>query len=225
MLPVLFFLKIDYLGSFWFHTSFSMSCYFCKNAIGILIGITLNLGFPGGSDSKDCLQCKRPRFNPWVGKIPWRRAWQPTPVFSSLENSIDIPGRLQFMRLYRVEHDCATNTFTFHIESKLLQGILDILGILIIPIYEQFPFICAVFNFCNHLLFCRLCSLAGQYPWQLGSAIIPGLVRPQSLDCAFNCTLCSDGWSLWLYSGIRQNTSYAPKLSQAAGWSSRSSRL
>ena len=24
---------------------------------------------------------KRHRFNPWVGKIPWRRAWQPTPVF------------------------------------------------------------------------------------------------------------------------------------------------
>ena len=30
---------------------------------------------------KNCLQCRRPRFNPWVGKIPWRRAWQPTPVF------------------------------------------------------------------------------------------------------------------------------------------------
>ena len=28
-----------------------------------------------------CLQCRRPRFDPWVGKIPWRRAWQPTPVF------------------------------------------------------------------------------------------------------------------------------------------------
>ena len=27
------------------------------------------------------LQCVRPGFNPWVGKIPWRRAWQPTPVF------------------------------------------------------------------------------------------------------------------------------------------------
>ena len=24
---------------------------------------------------------KRCRFDPWVGKIPWRRAWQPTPVF------------------------------------------------------------------------------------------------------------------------------------------------
>ena len=24
---------------------------------------------------------QRPGFNPWVGKIPWRRKWQPTPVF------------------------------------------------------------------------------------------------------------------------------------------------
>jgi len=23
----------------------------------------------------------RRRFDPWVGKIPWRRAWQPSPVF------------------------------------------------------------------------------------------------------------------------------------------------
>ena len=28
-----------------------------------------------------CLQCGRPGFNPWVGKIPWRRKWQPTPGF------------------------------------------------------------------------------------------------------------------------------------------------
>ena len=28
-----------------------------------------------------CLQCRRPRFDPWVRKIPWRRKWQPTPVF------------------------------------------------------------------------------------------------------------------------------------------------
>ena len=27
------------------------------------------------------LQCGRPGFDPWVGKIHWRRAWQPTPVF------------------------------------------------------------------------------------------------------------------------------------------------
>ena len=28
------------------------------------------LGLPGGSKGKDCLQCRRPQFNPWVGKIP-----------------------------------------------------------------------------------------------------------------------------------------------------------
>ena len=28
-----------------------------------------------------CLQCRRPVFGPWVGKIPWRKDWQPTPVF------------------------------------------------------------------------------------------------------------------------------------------------
>jgi len=27
-----------------------------------------------------CLQCGRPGFNPWVGKISWRREWQPTLV-------------------------------------------------------------------------------------------------------------------------------------------------
>ena len=27
-----------------------------------------------------CLQRRRPRFDPWVGKIPWKRKWQPTPV-------------------------------------------------------------------------------------------------------------------------------------------------
>ena len=37
--------------------------------------------FSGGSDGKSiCLQCRRPGFDPWAWKIPWRRKWQPTPV-------------------------------------------------------------------------------------------------------------------------------------------------
>ena len=28
-----------------------------------------------------CRRCRRCELDPWVGKIPWRRAWQPTPVF------------------------------------------------------------------------------------------------------------------------------------------------
>ena len=31
---------------------------------------------------------KRLGFNPWVGKIPWRRAWQPTPVFLPGESHV-----------------------------------------------------------------------------------------------------------------------------------------
>ena len=46
------------------------------------------MGFPSGSAVKKiCLQCRRHKrrgFEPWIGKIPWRRAWQPTSVF--LEN-------------------------------------------------------------------------------------------------------------------------------------------
>ena len=31
--------------------------------------------------SRICLQFRRRRFDPWVGKMPWRRKWQTTPVF------------------------------------------------------------------------------------------------------------------------------------------------
>ena len=31
-------------------------------------------------DESICLKCRRPGLDPWVGKIPWKREWQPTPV-------------------------------------------------------------------------------------------------------------------------------------------------
>ena len=40
------------------------------------------LGFPGGSDSKE-FACQR---RPWVGRILWRRKWQPIPGF--------LPGKI-----------------------------------------------------------------------------------------------------------------------------------
>ena len=33
------------------------------------------------SGKESTCQCRRLRFNPWVRKIPWKRKWQPTPVF------------------------------------------------------------------------------------------------------------------------------------------------
>ena len=46
----------------------------------------LEMRADGGASRKKpahhkCRRHKRCRFDPWVGKIPWRRAWQPTPVF------------------------------------------------------------------------------------------------------------------------------------------------
>ena len=35
-----------------------------------------------------CLQCRRPGFDPWVGKIPWRRKCNPH-QHSCLENPVD----------------------------------------------------------------------------------------------------------------------------------------
>jgi len=45
-------------------------------------------------------------FNPWVGKIPWRRAWQPTPVFLPGEPPwTESPDGLQSMGSQSVRHD------------------------------------------------------------------------------------------------------------------------
>ena len=49
------------------------------------------ISIPGGTGDKEpicrCRRCKRCGFDPWVGRIPWRRAWQPTPIF--------LPGKSQ----------------------------------------------------------------------------------------------------------------------------------
>ena len=46
------------------------------------------MGFPGNSVVKNLshLLIRRLRFEPWVGKIPWRRKWQPTPAFLPAES-------------------------------------------------------------------------------------------------------------------------------------------
>ena len=59
-----------------------------------LPSVLASLASTGGSSGKEpACRCRRPkrcRFDPWVGTIHWRRAWQPTPVF--------LPGRSQAQR-------------------------------------------------------------------------------------------------------------------------------
>jgi len=65
------------LQSFLASGSFPMSWLF-----GQSIWVSASLGLPWWLRGLSvCLQCGRPGFDPWVRKIPWRRKWQPTPVF------------------------------------------------------------------------------------------------------------------------------------------------
>ena len=52
------------------------------------------------------LNLKRRGFDPWVRKIPWRRAWQPFPVFLAWRiPQTEEPGGLQSMGSQRVRYD------------------------------------------------------------------------------------------------------------------------
>ena len=80
----------------------------------------VKLGFPGGTSGKEsacqCGRHKRCKFNPWVGKIPWRRAWQPLPVFLPVYPWTEEPGGLQPMGSHRVGHDWSNFAHTLNLK-------------------------------------------------------------------------------------------------------------
>ena len=77
-------------------------------------------GFPSGASGKEPIcqwrRYKRFRLDAWVGKIPWKRAWQPTPVFlpGEFRRQTEEPDGLQFMESQRVGQDWVTNTHSFY---------------------------------------------------------------------------------------------------------------
>ena len=66
-------------------------------------------GFPGSPSGKEpicqCRRFKSHQLNPWVGKIPWRRTWQPTPVFCLRISWTEKPRWLQFTGSQWVGHN------------------------------------------------------------------------------------------------------------------------
>ena len=55
------------------------------------------------SGRESACQCRGHGFDPWVGKIPWRRAWQPTPVF--LPGESHGQGSLEGCQTVRLNHN------------------------------------------------------------------------------------------------------------------------
>ena len=83
-----------------YYTIFYLLYHVALHYIIVSNVLTLHEGFPGGASGKEpagqCRRRKRRGFDPWVLKIPWRRAWQPTPVFLPGEFPwTEEPGRLQ----------------------------------------------------------------------------------------------------------------------------------
>ena len=71
-----------------------------------LISFSVIAGASGKEPASQNRRHKRHRFDPWIGKIPWRRAWQPTPEFLPRESPwMEEPGKLQSIMSQRVGHD------------------------------------------------------------------------------------------------------------------------
>ena len=83
------------------------------------------LGFLGNSAGKIIhLHCAIPGFNPWVGKIPWRREWLPTPVLWPGEfHGLYSPwGRKELDKTERLSLSRKNSTPKFHYKCHILNG-------------------------------------------------------------------------------------------------------
>ena len=89
------------------------------------------------------LQCRRPGFDPWVGKIPWRREWLPTTVFLFGEfheqrslvgyspwgrKELDKTERLHFhfqddFRLIKVWENCQISDFSLNVTLLAIKSL------------------------------------------------------------------------------------------------------
>ena len=92
-------------GSWWWTGRPGMLWF--KESQGVGQGWVTKLNWLNWKRQKASLM--RPGFDPWVGKSPWKRAWQPTSVFLPGEPARTVkPGGLQSMGLQRVGHSWVT---------------------------------------------------------------------------------------------------------------------
>ena len=69
----------------------------------------INTGFSEGSVGKESACNARDVFDPWMGKIPWRRKWHSTLIFLPGESHGQRKlGGLQSIGSQRVRHDLVT---------------------------------------------------------------------------------------------------------------------
>ena len=57
-----------------------MSLKYIPN-VAKMVSFIFYVGASGKEPARQCRSHRRRKFDPWVGKFPWRRVWQPIPVF------------------------------------------------------------------------------------------------------------------------------------------------
>ena len=87
------------------------------------INMHITLGGPPSwhSGKESTCQCREHAFNPWVGKVPWRREWPPTPVFvlgeshgQRSQSGYSPWGRIESDRTEQLsEHACAHTSLSW----------------------------------------------------------------------------------------------------------------
>ena len=93
-----------------------------------------------------CRGCSRCGFDPWVRKIPWRREWQPTPVF--LPGKIPWQATKSWTQLKQLSAHTHTHTHTHtqsHTHSTSLLGPVSLSGEPLLP--RVHPWLISVFQF------------------------------------------------------------------------------
>ena len=76
-----------------------------------------------------CLKFGRPVFSPWVGKICWRRAWQPTPVFLPGESAwTEEAHGLESQRIGYNRGTKHTHTFLKYLQFSSVQFSLSVVS-------------------------------------------------------------------------------------------------
>ena len=93
--------------------------FFSHSPVSQLYANASQMALSGEEPACRCARCKRRGFDPWVGKIPWRRAWHPTPV--------SLPGESHGQRSLaghspwgRRESDTPGATWHPHVQTRVL---------------------------------------------------------------------------------------------------------
>ena len=128
---------------------------------------TLGIWLPWWLSNKEyCCQCKRcirHRFSLWVGKIPWRRKWQPTPVSFSGK----FHGQRSPVGYSPWGHKESNMTEHMYFWYSLLNTALFLLVVLESSAVSSLGLSPFPKNTCSDIWFCFLLSLARVSIWAI----------------------------------------------------------